>query len=341
MRAPNFWWQPPSLAAGVLRPAGALYGAIAARRMRRPGRRAGLPVICVGNFTMGGAGKTPTALALAELLLAMGETPAFLTRGYGGRLRGPVLVDTARHEALDVGDEPLLLARAAPTIVAHDRPEGAHLAATQGATVIVMDDGLQNPSLAKDLSLAVVDGPTGVGNGLVVPAGPLRAPLQTQWPHVKALVIVGDGERGAALATEAERQGKSAMAARLSPNPEAAARLKGRRVLALAGIGRPEKFFATLEALGAEVVQRRPFPDHHVYSAGELAALSAEADQAGLALVTTEKDFLRIGPKTLALREIEVLPVRLVFEDAAEVSQLVARALERFRATRPPLSSDA
>jgi tetraacyldisaccharide 4'-kinase len=204
-----------------------------------------------------------------------------------------------------------------------------------------MDDGLQNPSLAKDLSLAVVDGLTGVGNGLVLPAGPLRAPLRTQWPHVKALVIVGDGERGAALATEAKRQGKPAMAARLSPDPEAAARLKGRRVLALAGIGRPEKFFATLEALGAEVVQRRPFPDHHAYSMGELAALAAEADRADLTLVTTEKDFLRIGPKALTLREIEVLPVRLVFEDAADMSQLVARALERCRATRPPLSRDA
>lgn len=333
MRAPAFWWQPPSLAASLLRPAGVLYGAIAGRRMRRPGWRSCLPVICVGNFTLGGAGKTPTALAVGELLREMGERPAFLTRGYGGRLRGPVRVDADRHAATEVGDEPLLLARAAPTILARDRPAGARLAAAHGATVVVMDDGLQNPSLAKDLSLAVVDGATGVGNGRVLPAGPLRAPLPMQWPHVDAAAVVGAGE-GAALGEQARRLGKPALAARLLPDPDTAARLAGRRVLAFAGIGRPQKFFGTLEELGAEVVLRRSFPDHHPFPAEELGALAAEADRAGLSLVTTEKDFARLERQP-SLPPIEVLPVRLVFDDVPLVTRLLGEALERFRAAPP------
>ncbi|MGU3542062.1 tetraacyldisaccharide 4'-kinase, partial [Methylobacterium sp. A52T] len=184
MRPPAFWAAGPDHpAARALAPVGAVYGALAARRMDRPGARAGCPVLCLGNFTLGGAGKTPAALAVAGLVAELGAAPAFLSRGYGGRLAGPVRVDPAHHAAADVGDEPLLLARLVPAIVARDRPAGAALCRSLGADVVVMDDGLQNPSLAKDLSLAVVDGPAGLGNGLPFPAGPLRAPLARQWPH--------------------------------------------------------------------------------------------------------------------------------------------------------------
>lgn len=323
MRAPAFWWRPPALEAALLGPLASLYGAAAARRMERPGRRADRPVICVGNFTLGGAGKTPMALAVAEILAERGLRPAFLSRGYGGRLAGPVRVDADRHRAADIGDEPLLLARAAPTVVARDRPAGARLCIALGADAVVMDDGLQNPSLVKDLALAVVDGETGIGNGRVFPAGPLRAPLAAQWRRLHALVIVGEGRAGAALGEEARRRGLPVLAARLAPDPVVAEKLRRRRVLAFAGIGRPEKFFRTLEALGAEVVRRRAFADHHPYPERELAALSAEAEAAGLDLVTTEKDLARIGPPRPGQRAIRALPVRVAFEDPDALRRLL------------------
>jgi tetraacyldisaccharide 4'-kinase len=318
MRAPAFWQRPPSVTANLLRPAGFLYGAVAARRMGRAGERAGAPVVCIGNFTAGGAGKTPTALAVARLLIEAGEHPVFLTRGYGGRLAGPVRVDPERHGAQDVGDEPLLLGRTAPTIVGRDRPAGARMAVAEGASVIVMDDGLQNPSLAKDLTLAVVDGQAGVGNGLCLPAGPLRAPLRAQWPRVDAVVVIGAG--GEAVAQEAARWEKPVIRARLEPDPETAARLRGRRVLAFAGIGRPEKFFATVAACGADVAMHRPFPDHHRFAASDLAALVGAAEAEDLEIVTTEKDFVRIET-ALALRgfaaRVTPVPVWLAAEDDA------------------------
>ncbi|HEX8666703.1 MAG TPA: tetraacyldisaccharide 4'-kinase [Beijerinckiaceae bacterium] len=316
MRAPRFWGEPrPSLAARLLQPAAFVYGVVAARRMDRPGERVGVPVVCIGNFTAGGAGKTPAAIAVARILEEQGERPAFLTRGYGGRLSGPVRVDPARHGPGDVGDEPLLLARTVPTVVARDRPAGARLCRAAGASAIVMDDGLQNPSLHKDFSVAVVDGEAGVGNGLCLPAGPLRAPLAAQWRHVDAVVLVGDGAAGEAVAREAAARGKPVLRARLTPNPTAAAHLKGARVLAFAGIGRPQKFFATLEACGA-VVRTRAFPDHHPYSEEEIRALLDEARTEALLPVTTEKDLVRIAALGPGLAgAVAALPVTLVFQD--------------------------
>jgi tetraacyldisaccharide 4'-kinase len=322
MRAPVFWWQGASTPLSVLlAPAAALYGAVAARRMARPGQRAGVPVICIGNFTAGGAGKTPTALAVARLLSDAGERPFFLTRGYGGRLAGPVRV-AAAHGAKEVGDEPLLLARAAPTIVSRDRPAGARLAAAAGASVIVMDDGLQNPSLEKDLALAVVDGASGLGNGRVIPAGPLRAPMAAQWPHVQAVAIVGAGAAGEALAREAATRGLPVLRARLVPDAAVAAQLRGVRVLAFSGIGRPEKFAESLGACGAHVEEVRVFPDHHVFTPAELAEVEAQASRRGLLLVTTEKDAARA-----ARPDWTVLPVRLEADDAAAFRALVLSAL--------------
>ncbi|MEA2873951.1 MAG: tetraacyldisaccharide 4-kinase, partial [Hyphomicrobiales bacterium] len=235
MRAPAFWWKKPGAASALLSPFAAVYGSIAARRLAQPGARAAVPVICVGNPTVGGAGKTPAALAIARLLIAEGEKPMFLTRGYGGRLAGPVMVDPA-HTAIQVGDEPLLLARVAPTVVAEERVSGARLATASGASVIVMDDGFQNPSLIKDLSLLVVDS-RGIGNGRVIPAGPLRAPLEPQLDCASALLIVG--ETDPAIEAAARARGLPVFHGKLEPAPDAVAALRARKVLAFAGLGGP------------------------------------------------------------------------------------------------------
>jgi len=316
MREPAFWWT-DGPAGALLAPLGALYGAVAAARMRRPGAAAGVPVICVGNLTLGGSGKTPTAIALARLLTEAGERPFMLTRGYGGRERGPLRV-AAGMAAAAVGDEPLLLARAAPTIVARDRPAGAALARAQGASVIVMDDGLQNPSLRKTLAIAVLDGRRGIGNGRVFPAGPLRAPLAAQLDHIHALLVIGGPDGAAAVIAAAAARGLAVFRATLAPDAAAVARLRGRRLLAFAGIGDPDKFFGTLAAAGVAPMRCRAFADHHRYTARDAAALLGEAQREGLDLVTTEKDAARLaGDPALAelAKRSEVLPVTLALEE--------------------------
>ena len=195
MREPAFWHRPPSWTSSLLTPLGAIYGWVAGQRMQRKGIDAGIPVLCVGNYHVGGAGKTPLVLALTKLLRDLGETPVVLSRGYGGRLRGPVRVDPERHVAADVGDEPLMLAQTVPVAVARDRVDGVALAKSQGASVILMDDGFQNPAIAKDASLIVIDGDRGLGNARVFPAGPLRAPLPPQLDRTDALIVVGNGWR--------------------------------------------------------------------------------------------------------------------------------------------------
>ncbi|MBV9518936.1 MAG: tetraacyldisaccharide 4'-kinase, partial [Hyphomicrobiales bacterium] len=295
MRAPGFWWRTPGLEARLLQPLGAVYGAVTAHRMSGRGTRSALPVLCVGNFSAGGTGKTPFAIELAQRLIRMGERPAFLTRGYGGTSRGPIVVDASRHRVLEVGDEALLLARRARTIVAKAREAGARLAESAGASVIVMDDGLQNSSLTKDLAVAMVDGETGIGNELCLPAGPLRAPLSAQWPYVHAVVTVGaPGPSCLALMKEAERRGVPVLAGKLVPDPGMAERLGGQAVVAFAGIGRPQKFFESLRAIGAVLVAEYVFDDHHRFAAGELVALGAEARARDAILVTTEKDMVRV-----------------------------------------------
>src|SRR5215470_15578182 len=203
MREPAFWHAPSSWKSHLLRPLGALYGAIAARRLKRKGFDAGIPVLCVGNYHVGGAGKTPTVLALTKVLRELGETPVVLSRGYGGRLQGPVMVDRERHTAADIGDEPLMMVREVPVAVARDRLSGVALAKSQGATVILMDDGFQNPRIQKDASLIVIDSERGLGNGKVFPAGPLRAPLKPQLSRTDALVVVGTGAASTAVSEAA------------------------------------------------------------------------------------------------------------------------------------------
>ncbi len=328
MRAPGFWWGKPGVTSFLLSPVALIYGVIAERRMTQDGARVGIPVICVGNPTVGGAGKTPTAIAIARMLLAAGEKPMFLTRGYGGRLAGPVMVE-AGHTALHVGDEPLLLARVAPTVKAEDRVAGARFAREQGASVIVMDDGFQNPSLAKDLSLLVVDA-RGVGNGLVLPAGPLRAPLAPQIDRAQALLVVGDG--APAVEQMARQKGVPIFHARLEPDADAIAALAGRRFLAFAGIGSPEKFFATLAAAGIDAPVRRSFGDHHRYTAAEARALMRDADRQGLGLLTTEKDLARLQDDAMLAPLAErarALPVRMKIAEEAEFERLILRAVRQ------------
>jgi tetraacyldisaccharide 4'-kinase len=335
MREPSFWWREAGIAARTLAPAAAIYGAVAQARLERRGERAGVPVVCIGNLTIGGAGKTPAALAVARMLAAAGERPVFLSRGYGGRAAGPLRVEPARHRADDVGDEPLLLARTAPAIVARDRVAGARLAVAIGASVIVMDDGFQNPSLVKDFSVLVLDGRRAVGNGRVIPAGPLRAPLKAQIARADALVVVGTPSSATAgVVAQARGRDLALFQARLQPDAGVVAALGGGRVLAFAGIGDPAKLYATLADAGVAVAATRSFPDHHRYTRAEAQALCDDADRAGLALVTTEKDLVRLtGDDEVAqlAAHARALPVVLAVEHEERFKALL---LERIGAAR-------
>lgn len=335
MRAPDFWFKSGDWRAALLRPVAALYGAIAAFRMNRSGFCAPVPVICIGNFTAGGAGKTPTAIAIASMLKEMGETPVFLTRGYGGSIDGPHMVDVTRDDATAVGDEALLLARVAPVVKSADRVKGALHASTLGS-VIVMDDGLQNPSLTKDFSIAVVDGESGIGNGLCIPAGPLRAPLAVQKRHTDAVLIMRPGD--------ADKRLHNALNpvpfwhARLVPDAAALSALQGRKIFAFAGIGRPEKFFTMLEREGLAIVERRAFADHAPYEMATLNAIAQQCQREGLIPVTTEKDAARMGPllqKASGLASLAVVPVVCEISDRAAITAVIMAALAHRLTQRP------
>lgn len=332
---PGFWWQTGgSLPAQLLSPLGSLWGGMVARRMQRePAVRAPIPVLCVGNFTIGGEGKTPTALALRDLLAEAVPAPSFLTRGYGGSEAGPVVVDPAVHTAAQVGDEALLLAADARTVVAHDRGAGGRHLAEAGAGLVIMDDGFQNPGLAKDFSLIVVDAGRGIGNRRVLPAGPLRAPLAVQAARTDALLVIGEGE-GADPVIAAVRAARGDVpmfhAALTVAEPD---RWAGRRVLAYAGIGRPEKFFHSLREAGAELVEHSAFPDHHAFTEAEAAALLARADAHRLVLATTAKDLARLSGRSGAAGTLrqrsEALRVKLEFAEPGAVRAAILPALRR------------
>jgi len=333
IRPPRFWsLQRLSAPALLLAPLGGLYGWVAGRRMRRkPRATADVPVLCIGNYVVGGAGKTPTALEIARIARSLGFNPGFLTRGYGGSVREPLRVDPDQHDAARVGDEALLLAEAGPVVVSPDRPAGLALLAAQGVDLILMDDGFQNPSLRKDLSLIVVDGASGIGNGLVFPAGPLRAPMRIQMVRTDAVILVGDGKAGDAMVRRASRAGKSVLKAKLEPE---ALRVWGPRpYLAFAGIGRPEKFFNTLDAAGVPLGEVRPFPDHHAYTEDDARKLLARADAEGLDLITTSKDFARLSRRDGELAKLRercrVFPVRMRFENEGRIAALIAETVRR------------
>jgi tetraacyldisaccharide 4'-kinase len=315
MNPPGFWAR-DGVVPRLLAPIGALVAASTARRVARPGWRAPVPVICCGNITVGGAGKTTLALDLGARLLRRGAQVGFITRGYGGQAQSALQVTTADDPAM-VGDEALLLAAMAPTWVGADRAASAQAAVAAGVTVLVMDDGLQNPGLVQDLPLLVVDGVTGFGNGRVLPAGPLREPIAAGVARCRAAVLIGADETGAAaqLALPVVR-------ADLVPD---AAGLPGRRVLAFAGIGRPSKFFATLAQTGAEIVGQEGYPDHHRYRPHELDGLRRRAAAANATLVTTPKDAVRLP--VVFRSQVLVAGVSLAWQDEAAIEALIGACL--------------
>jgi tetraacyldisaccharide 4'-kinase len=323
MRPPEFWSRPPNrpgIAAWLLSPVAAIYSAIVRAKLRRPPQyRPPVPVICIGNLTLGGAGKTPVAIAILDRLTAMRASPVALTRGYGGSYTGPVTVEPD-HLSGEVGDEPILLARHAPTVVAKDRAAGARACIGAGAAVIVMDDGFQNPAIAKDLCIAVVDSESGFGNERVFPAGPMRESAHDGLKRADAVVLMGRGP----FDPGHPRTLRADLRAPLS------AAFDGRRVVAFAGIGRPEKFFRTLERAGAEIVSVFAFPDHHAFNDADIERMRALAAARGASLATTEKDYVRISPR---LRKgILTLPVEARFEDERALDALLAGALLRTNA---------
>ena len=334
MHEPAFWYRPSSWISRLLMPLGALYGLVAGQRLQRQGFDAGIPVLCVGNYHVGGAGKTPMVLALTKMLRDLGETPVVLSRGYGGRLRGPIKVDPERHAAADVGDEPLMLARTVSVVVARDRIGGVALARSQGASVILMDDGFQNPAIAKDASLIVIDSDRGLGNGRVFPAGPLRAPLPPQLERTDALIVVGDGTAAKTVAAAIAARGRPVLSAHLRADDASLAPLRGKRVLAFAGIGDPIRFFRTLRANGIEVIRERAFADHHPFSKSEIETLITEAKRDALTLVTTEKDLARLrsgeGVPCWA-KDIVPFAVTLEFDGAAQLRKFVSEQLFKAR----------
>ena len=346
--APAFWSEPPGLAAGLLMPLAAAWDmAGRARRSWVRAYHAPAPVICVGNLVAGGAGKTPVVLALAARLREAGMAVHIVTRGYGGRLRGPVRVDPLRHDAVLVGDEPLLLAECAPVWVARDRAEGARAAAAAGAGVILLDDGFQNPAIAKTVSFVVVDAEYGFGNGRVIPAGPLRESARRGLARADAVILLAASPAPLALSAEtpieAARRpdlpwradglplGLAVVPARLAAID--GARFAGERVLAFAGIGRPEKFFATLRGTDAAVVGTRAFPDHHPFRAGEIAALRRAAAHLGARLVTTRKDIVRLPAAERA--GIAVLDIEIRWPDPVPLARLLTPILSKVHRSDP------
>jgi tetraacyldisaccharide 4'-kinase len=317
VKAPGFWatggWP-----AAALTPASWIWrlGAEIRRATTTP-YRPGVPLICIGNATAGGAGKTPTVLAIAGELIARGKRVGLLSRGHGGALTGPVRVDPAVHTSADVGDEPLLLAAAAPTVIARDRADGARLLEAEGVEVIVMDDGLQNPSLAPTLSLLVVDGGAGIGSGRVMPAGPLREPWDRALEKSTAVVLIGEDRTGIADKVGGRRP---VLRGVLEPAPSALD-LRGRKVLGFAGIGRPEKFRDTLTGLGAEVIGFRAFDDHHPYRPLEVMELVERAVAEDAVPVTTAKDAVRLPPQARPM--VTVVAVSLSWQDPAAVTALL------------------
>ncbi|KPQ06240.1 MAG: tetraacyldisaccharide 4'-kinase LpxK [Rhodobacteraceae bacterium HLUCCA12] len=317
MKAPGFWTNPPrrpGWQAHLLAPLGALYARITQRRMAQPGWHADVPVICVGNLNAGGTGKTPVVIALAQMLAAQEVSAHVVSRGYGGTETGPLRVDERRHNAAQVGDEPLLVAAFTPVWVSRDRATGVRAAQAAGADLVILDDGMQNPSVAKTRTIVIVDAQTGFGNGRCLPAGPLREPVATGLQRCDLVLVIGPAAQRQRFMADwtAALSGIPVLGATLTPL-ETGMAWRGLRALAFAGIGRPQKFFDTLAALGVDLVRTKALDDHQPLSAALLSRLEREAATLGAQLVTTEKDAVRL-PRAMRARVL-TLPVRLILDD--------------------------
>ena len=328
MKQPGFWSRSPDspgIMATLLRPLAALYAAGTARRLTQDAYRASVPVICIGNINIGGTGKTPTAIALLSRLQDQGHQPHIVSRGYGGRLEGPVQVKEREHSAADVGDEPLLLAAFAPTWVSRDRAKGVQAAERAGASVILLDDGFQNPSVSKDVSIVVVDATTGFGNGRVIPAGPLREPVETGLSRADIVLTIGNQTAQSQFERQWGKQFSTPRAQGTLEPLQTGMDWAGQDFLAFAGIGKPAKFFATLQGLGANLLRTESLDDHQPLSDALMKRLELEATALNAQLVTTEKDAVRLPP---AFRSrVLTLPVRLDLSDWGPVDRALAPVL--------------
>jgi len=334
--APEFWWRPAGWQAHSLWPISKIYALAAAQRMDKAVRaRVEAPVLCIGNFTVGGVGKTPTAIAFAEQAKALGLVPGILSRGHGGSLKIPKIVDVERDSADVVGDEPLLLASHAAVAVSPDRAAAARLLIGRGCDFLIMDDGLQSGRIHIDYALAVVDARHGVGNGHVIPAGPLRAALSVQMNHVTAVLTMGQGRAADGVVRRASRAGKRIFEAHVQPRDNGS--LRGKRFLAFAGIGHPERFFDAVAAVGGQVVLKRSFGDHHRFQPRELAELETTADKSGLDLITTAKDAVRLrhgNVSPIFRAKLKVLEIETVFDDPGAPAAIVNQTIASYRTRR-------
>lgn len=331
MRPPGFWYpdgEAPPWQALALSPLSAIYARATARRVaQKPTYHSDIPIICVGNLNVGGTGKTPTVIALAELLLREGGNPCIVSRGYGGSEAGPTLVDPARHGAAEVGDEPLLMAAFAPVWIARDRAAGVQAAEAQGATAILLDDGYQNPSVAKDFSIVVVDARLGFGNGRVIPSGPLREPVSAGLKRADALLSIGENADQTRFRARWDKVISLPHLSGFLQPLETGMSWKGLPVLAFAGIGHPEKFFATLRGLGADLRRYEALSDHQPLTPTLMRRLEIEAKALSAQLVTTEKDAVRL-PSSFR-QHVLTLPVRLTFKEPERLQALLEPPLRR------------
>ncbi|GJL84491.1 MAG: tetraacyldisaccharide 4'-kinase [Micavibrio sp.] len=329
-KTPSFWYRrqnsEASLQEMILTPLSWAYGTgHRINTARQSSQKADMPVICIGNLVAGGSGKTPVALSLMQLISGdkLAEKPHFLTRGYGSNQKGPLLVDYFENNASEVGDESLLLAKTAFTILSADRPAGAHLAKEKNADLLIMDDGLQNSSLHKDISFVVIDGASGFGNGKLLPAGPLRETLESGFAKADAFVLIGKDKTGAVHMLPEDKP-------LFNVHVEVADDHKPpttKPYIAFAGLGRPEKFYHLLQKLNYDIAGWRPFPDHYVYKRGDIYKLIEEAKEKNATLITTEKDFLRLPEEDWGT-EILQMPIQLVWENEKSVVEFIRQRLK-------------
>lgn len=320
MKSPKFWVKPtPTVLAKLLFPLSALYQKLHNRRLTKGiPHRANLPVLCVGNVTVGGTGKTPLCIALAKYLQEQGKRVIFLSRGYGGKLKGPVQVNPEKHTYKDVGDEPLLLAQVAPTIIAKDRHQGLAIASYLGGDIIIMDDGLQNPSVHRDKSVLVIDGNVGLGNGMTVPSGPMREPLSQALSRVNAVVIMGGDSHGLEKMITENSPHMPVVHAGVYASCKVPV---GGAVVAFAGIGRPQKFFETVQALGYEIRKKIFYADHHPYTVGDMKKLQNLADRHTAKLLTTDKDKMRLSPELQ--NTVHVVNIEIRWQQDSDIQVLL------------------